>query len=198
MKRAETAPQLTPDQSRALASPLRLEVVGLFSRGARLSIADMAEHMGVRAGSLYHHVRILEGAGLLRQAGTRRKGKRDEALFEPVRTLLEVPLENAGEPRGEHARRAVAAAFRMAERDFVHALDREDLLTEGDSRNLFATRAHFLASPRLLARINKHLDAILDVLAREGARRVKRGDPPPEGRHMSLTLALLPLRSRRS
>jgi hypothetical protein len=121
-----------------------------------------------------------------------------EALFEPVRTLMEVPLETAGEPRGEHARRAIAAAFRMAERDFAHALDRADLVTEGDDRNLIATRAHFLASPRLLARINKHLDAILDLLAREGSRRVNRGDHPAEGRHMSLTLALLPLRSRRS
>lgn len=182
---------LTRDQREVLASPLRIEIVGMFSYRDELSIADMAERMGVRAGSLYHHVGLLEKVGLLRRTGERRKGKRDEALFGLVHRYLEVPLEPED---GEDTRRTVAAAFRMAERDFAHALGRDDIRTEGPDRNLIATRAHVRASPRLLARINKHIDAILDVLEKEQAKQPKR--PHPEGRHVSLTLALLPMRGR--
>ena len=185
---------ITEARSGALSSPLRLEIIGLYARADLFSIADMAEGMGVRAGSLYHHVSILEEAGILRRAGTRRKGKRDEALFELVDDVMGLGVDPEDEGTKEHARRTLASAFRMAERDFSEALDRPDAVPEGPARNVFATRAHTRVSTRTLARINKHLDAIFDLATREAPKGKKAAED--EDQYISLTLALLPLRGR--
>ena len=53
----------TPEQQSALASPLRLEILGLFTARESMSISEMAEQMGRPPGSLYYHVDLLEEAG---------------------------------------------------------------------------------------------------------------------------------------
>ena len=181
------------DQRAALASPLRLEILGLFTNPEPLSIADMAQLMRRQAGSLYHHVGILEKTGLLRRAGTRPKGKRHEALFLPVAMRIEMEAAPGDESAAAHAVKTLASAFRMTERDLGAALREGDFLKEGPQRNLFATRMHLRTSPKLLARINKHLKAIEDLLMAESAKPPK---PSPEDQHLSLTIALLPLRGR--
>lgn len=188
----ETLPISDPARQAALASPLRLEILGLFTDGEPLAIADMAALMGRSAGSLYYHVGLLEDAGLLRRTGTRPKGKRHEALFLPAAARFELEAEKGGEA-AELARRTMATAFRMAERDFAAALERDDCVTEGPERYVLAARMHLRASPRLLADLNRHLDAIDELLRREASRSP---DPSPDDRHLSLTLALLPLRGR--
>jgi len=177
----------------ALASPLRLEILGLFTNPESLAIADMATIMGRTAGSLYHHVGILEKAGLLRRAGTRPKGKRHEALFLPTALRIEMPRPAGDKASTDYAVKIMAAAFRMAERDFEATLLKGDGLTKGPGRNLHATRMHLRASPKLLARINKHLLAIETLVTAEA---VKAGPPAADDQHLSLTLALLPLRGR--
>ena len=44
-------------QRAAVASPLRLEILGLFVSADPLAISDMAALMNRAAGSLYHHLR---------------------------------------------------------------------------------------------------------------------------------------------
>jgi predicted transcriptional regulator len=194
-KHTSTMKASSPEQQKALASPLRLEIIGLFTGPDALAITDMAARMGRPAGSLYHHVGILEDAGLLQRAGTRPKGKRYEALFKPAACRIEMEAKPGEKDAAGHARRAMAAAFRMAERDLEAALHRDDLKREGPGRNILATRAHMRVPPRLLARLNKHLQAIEELLVSEAG---KDPDPTPEDQHLSLTLALLPLRGRSS
>ena len=192
-KNRTTIEAASTTQRAALASPLRLEILGLFTTPEPLAIADMAGLMGRTAGSLYHHVGILEQAGLLRRTGTRPKGKRHEALFMPTASRIEVAAPSGDGKATDLAVKTLAAAFRMAERDLDAALRTGDSLTEGPARNLFATRIHLRASPKLLARINKHLQAIEDLLAAEAA---KVHQPSPDEQHLSLTIALLPLKGR--
>jgi len=181
------------DQRTALASPLRVEILGLFTSPEPLAISDMAPLMGRSAGSLYHHVGILEKVGLLVRSGTRPKGKRHEALFRPAAFLIEMEARPVGEQGDPLVVKAMAAAFRMAERDLAAALREGNCRKDGPDRNLFATRMHLLASPRLLGKLNKHLKAMEDLLAVEAAKESK---PSPDDQHVSLTLALLPLRGR--
>lgn len=181
-----------PDRRAALSSPLRLEILGLFADGEPLAIADMARLMGRRAGSLYHHVGLLEEAGLLRRTGTRPKGKRWETLFCPAASRFEMEAEKGG----EHAKLAIksmTAAFRMAERDFAAALERTDNVSEGLGRNVHAYRMHLRVSPELLAGINKHLEAIEELIDTEAAKNRR---PSADDRFLSLTTALLPLKGR--
>ena len=181
------------DQRAALASPLRLEILGLFTSPEPLAISDMAPLMGRSAGSLYHHVGILERAGLLVRTGTRPKGKRYEALFRPAADRIEMEAQPAEGGKDELAVKAMAAAFRMAERDMAAALDAGRFRQDGPDRNLFALRVHLRASPRVLRNLNKHLKAIEDLLLAEAA---KKPIPSANDEHLSLTLALLPLKGR--
>jgi hypothetical protein len=181
-----------PDQRTALASPLRLEILGLFTENEPLAIADMARLMGRTAGSLYYHVGILEKARLLQRAGTRPKGKRYEALFYPAASCFDLEAEKGGES-AELALKTMSSAFRMAERDLEASFRRRDCVTEGSGRNALAFRLHLRASPKLLAGINKHLEAIEELLKAETARS---SGPSPDDQHLSLTLALLPLKGR--
>jgi hypothetical protein len=89
--------------------------------------------------------------------------------------------------------KALASAFRMTERDLEAALISRNFNQDGPTRNLIAGRLHMRASPKLLAKINKHLQAIEDLLTAEAARNPK---PTPEDQHLSLTIALLPLKGR--
>jgi predicted transcriptional regulator len=180
-------------QRSALASPLRLEILGLFTNQEPLAIADMARLMGRSAGSLYHHVGLLEKAGLLKRTGTRPKGKRHEALFQPTAQRIEMDASSGGEEAVKDAVKAMASAFRMVEKDLAAALVSDKSLAEGPQRNMFATRMHMRASPKILARINKHLKAIEDLVNHEVGKTQK---PTPADQHISLTLALLPLKGR--
>ncbi len=181
------------EQRTALASPLRLEILGLFTNFEPMSIADMAGLMGRRAGSLYHHVGILEKTGLLRRTGTRPKGKRYEALFLPAAHRIELEAEQEDADAMEHVVRTLSTAFRMAERDLKAALRRDDCVVEGRQRNFHATRLHLRASPELLAGINENLRAIEKLVTDDIAARRDAG---PDDQHLSLTLALLPLKGR--
>ncbi len=181
------------DQRVALASPLRLEILGLFTSHRPLAISEMAALMGRSAGSLYHHVGILEKAGILHRSGTRPKGKRHEALFQPAALRIEMEARPEGGDDDHLAVKTMAAAFRMAERDLAAAIRDGHCRQEGPQRNLFATRVHLRVSPQLLGKLNKHLKAIENLLMTEAGKDPK---PSPDDQHVSLTMALLPLKGR--
>jgi len=179
----------------ALASPLRMELVGIFTEPGGLSISDMAARLGRPATSLYHHVQVLEDAGVLRQAGTRPKGKRFETVYELTEHLLDLDVDRTDPEAIDHAVKAMSAALRMADRDFAAAVERDDVCDEGPRRNIFGMRMHLRAPDSVLAELNQRIDAVLDLV-----RELTDADqePGPGDRFVSLTLLLAPLRGRRT
>lgn len=177
----------------AIASPLRMEILGLFVSGEPLAISDMAEVMNRSAGSLYHHVRILEEAGLLQQAGTRPKSKRPEALYLPSASRFEYDTSSGDEDAINSAVKLMATNFRMAERDLEAALRSTKQPLEGPDPNFYALRLHVRATPELLGKINDHLKAIMDLIS---PTELSAADFGPDDQHVSLTLALLPIKGR--
>jgi DNA-binding transcriptional ArsR family regulator len=180
-------------QRAAVASPLRLEILGLFISADPMSISDMAALMNRSAGSLYHHVRILEEAGFLKQTGTRPKGKRHEALYLPTASRFEYDTSSGDEDVIASAVKVMATSFRMAERDLDAALRSDDRPMEGPEPDFYAFRVHLRASPKLLTEINKHMTAVMDLLTPDDKTSSKFG---PDDQHVSLTLALLPIKGR--
>jgi hypothetical protein len=179
------------DQRAAVASPLRLEILGLFVSADPLAISDMAALMNRTAGSLYHHVRILEQAGILKQTGTRPKGKRHEALYLPTASRFKYDTSSGDEDAIAGAVKAVATGFRMAERDLEAALQSDAM--GGPEPDFYAFRLHLRASPERLAEINKHMNAVLDLITPNADTSSKFG---PDDQHVSLTLAFLPIKGR--
>lgn len=192
-KTPQTRSATTPAQRNALASPMRLELIGLFTAGEPLSISDMAALVRRPPSSLYYHVDMLEDCGFLRRAGTRPKGKRQETLYEPTAGAFEVEVDDGDGEAVEHAIKTFSSAFRMTERDLEAALRDESAVKEGPHRNLIAGRVHLRATPDLLRRVNEHLDAVMELLTDHHA---EHPDPSDEDQFLSLTFALLPLRGR--
>ena len=167
----------SPAQRKALASPLRQEILGHFAGTRSLAVADLAERMGRPATALYYHVSQLHDLGFLETAGERRKGKRYETLFRPTAQRFEMPA--AGESEWSDAIEALTVAQRMAIRDMKGALESGRMRDEGDDRNCIAFRLQGQIDTVSLRAVNEHIDAILDLLE-----------------FISLTLALMPLQGR--
>ena len=120
------------EQRRAIASPLRLELIGLFIEREALSVAQIAQRMGRPATAIHYHVRLLEKAGLLRRAGERRSGSRSEALYRPVAEVFEMELPGdttSGDP--EAAIKTLSMAFRMAVGDMKGAFEDSSVRSSG-------------------------------------------------------------------
>ena len=182
----------TDEQKRAFASPLRLELMGLFTDEIPLAVADMAERMGRPASALHYHVRVLEQAGLLKKAGRRRSGKRAAALYSPTADLFLMEKRRDSLADARQALKTMSLAFRMAERDMKAAFADPRARTEGPERNALGTRIHCRLSRKELAELNRRIDSIQKMLSRP--RRHRR--PASGDQFLSLTLALMPLRDR--
>jgi DNA-binding transcriptional ArsR family regulator len=59
------------EQLHAIGDPTRWRILGRLLDGPA-SIQDLAQALGVAKGTIGHHVRVLEGAGLIRLADTKR------------------------------------------------------------------------------------------------------------------------------
>jgi DNA-binding transcriptional regulator GbsR (MarR family) len=176
-----------------VASPLRLEILGLFVSADPLAISDMAALMNRSAGSLYHHVRILEQADILKKIGTRPKRKRHEALYLPTASRFKFDTTSGDEDAIVGVLKVMATGFRMAERDLEASLRSDNRQMEGSDRDFYAFRLHARVSPELLAKINEHMNAVLDLLKPDKKTSSKFG---PDDQHVALTLALLPIKGR--
>ncbi|MHC5005271.1 MAG: helix-turn-helix domain-containing protein [Planctomycetota bacterium] len=181
-----------PAQRRALTSPLRLEILEHFL-GAPMSVADLAARMGRRPDSLYYHVRTLADVGLLVPAGTRKRGKRDEALYQLVAPTIEMAGDLDDPAVIDDALKAFAAGWRAAERELRDALESGRPRTRGHRRNHLCIRQRCCLRPKALEQVNRHLDAIQKVIDRE----FRRPPAPDEiSEHCSFTLAVVPLAGR--
>ena len=113
-------PQVVP--AKLLASPLRAEIIGRLQTEGPLSIRELAAHLSRPASGLYHHVRLLEQGGVVRESDRRRSGRRDEVVY-----ALTAPRVGGAPARDPESRAGTAAAaqtaLRMAGREFTAALE---------------------------------------------------------------------------
>lgn len=77
------------DQVRALANPLRLRILDALTGIARTP-KQVADRLRLKPTGLYHHVRVLEKAGLIRQTETRKKRGTLETYYRAARDEVRV------------------------------------------------------------------------------------------------------------
>ena len=192
-RRPRTLTIRSDEQRRALASPLRLELIGLFVEREALSVAQIAQRMGRPATAIYYHVQLLEKAGLLRRAGERRSGRRGETLYRPAAERFEMDMDENTKPGDpEAAVKTLSMAFRMAVGDMKAAFEDESVRASGPRRNFIGGRFHCRLTREELAELNRHLRHIEKMLSRPPST----AEPSPHDTFISLTLALMPLRKR--
>jgi len=177
-----------PKQIALLAAPARQELIDtLESLGGEASVAALATHLGRPADGLYYHLRLLVRGGLLEELPDEGEGRRYRTrTAEGHRLRLKyAPGSNA---KTAAVGRVTASMLRIAGRDFDAALARPDTVTEGEWRELWASRSKGWLGPDELAEVNRLLGRVLELM-----HRPKGGDTD---QLMSLAWVLSPLAAK--
>ena len=72
------------DQVKALAHPLRMRIIETLAAGDPMTTKQVAEKLGEKPTRLYHHVDLLEKAGLIRLTHTRLNRGTTEKYYESI------------------------------------------------------------------------------------------------------------------
>ena len=122
----------TPEHFDVLSDSTRLEVIELLMRPH--SVAELADQMRVPRTRLYHHINLLEDAGMIRVVDTRQAGAQTEKLyqvsaysFQPSKEYLDRAL-----PR-EKAHAVLTSIFGTTEGDFVRSVEEGAVTFEDQS-----------------------------------------------------------------
>lgn len=191
---------LKPSQRRAITqSPARLEIMDTMSEIAPCSVAQLARELGRSPQSLYYHVEIMEKAGLLKRSGSRRAGKREEALYDLASDHFRLAGrgESAEEKRGSLLRFS-RTVLKLTEKNYRRALGEGLVRRVGTRENIYVRRQRGRMTDADLTRFYDLLDQIGALFA-ERAERPAAGHSPPretprERTHSyALTVALIPL-----
>jgi DNA-binding transcriptional ArsR family regulator len=110
-----------PEQLKALADDLRSRIVILLREHAR-STTELAERLGLPKGTVGHHLKVLESAGLIRVVRTRRVRAVTEKYYGRTARLFLYESNDAAD--AGHVRNIVAASLRVAA-DEILPLDPE-------------------------------------------------------------------------
>lgn len=180
-------------------SPARLEVLDAMSEIAPCSVAELARELGRSPQSLYYHMEIMVGVGLLQQSGSRKAGKRDEALYDMVSDHFRLAgSDDTAEEVRSTLLRFNSTVFRLTERNYRAAVTEGLARRVGRRENIYLRRQRGRLSDRDLARFYELLDEMGSLLSATTAASAKRGatgaKPTEEStRSYALTVALVPL-----
>lgn len=171
---------------RALASPVRQELLDLLARSGPASVADLGRLLGRPADGLYYHLRALERAGLVRSADSRGRAGRSETVYRS--TLREPAVRHDPSPGGNSplVTAIVASMLRLGARDFRRAAANRDVRAFGPARELWALRVTGWLTPSELRDVNRRVSALRDSV----------GSPGPGRRLYAVTVLLTPLEHR--
>jgi DNA-binding transcriptional ArsR family regulator len=180
-------------QLKAVADPLRLRLLLAFA-GRPRTIKQVAEELGERPGRLYHHVEVLERAGLVRVASTRPVRGAIERSYVGVATRFSVdqsllmPHPTGGRP-DPGTMLLIGSALADTREGLIRSFARKDRLAAHERpylklRRLDSTREEIEA-------IRAKIDELLQLI-QEQAEAHEGQERPGDARRFTLTLALAP------
>lgn len=175
-----------PAHLKALASPVRQELLDLLVRTGPASAAELGRLVQRPADGLYYHLRALQRVGLLSSAGTRARAGRGEELFRAVHP--EPALHHDPSPGGNSPAviAIVSSMLRLGVRDFKKGAASSDVRTHGPGRELWALRVTGWLSPAQLEEANRRIRALHELPGRRSAK----------GKLYGITIVLTPLGHR--
>ena len=186
MASSANRPISKPAHLKALASPIRQELLDLLVRTGPASAAELGRLVHRPADGLYYHLRELRRVGLVSSAGTREYQGRREELFQAVHpepTLRHDPSPGGNSPA---VIAIVSSMLRLGIRDFKKGAASPNVRAHGPQRELWAARTTGWLSPAELAEANQRIRALNTVA----------GKRSPKGKLYAITILLTPLGHR--
>lgn len=187
--RAVTQSIRSAEQWRVLTSPSRIEIVEFMRAAAPCSVAELAARMDRPADALYHHLRKLEGIGVVRVVEHRRQGRQTEAVYDLAAERLVFDYDAKTGRGGERLADVAASILRSTERTYREAVTAGGETGSGEKKSLWSRIETGWLTEEGLAEVNAHLEAIDEIL--------ERGRKGREGRLFTLTVFLAPAVRRR-
>ena len=173
----------TPEQLKALESPLRHDLLDRLTALGPSSVSVLAAALGCRPTAIYRHIRFLERLGLvfpIKKTGARGRPATVYSLIAPRVRAARAPRD----PRNRATMARIAKTMAtVAAREYGAAFRHDHWRIEGPRRNHWFFRLFTAPAPRKLARIN--------ALLNELARLIWTPDPSP-GPLLRLTWIMSP------
>lgn len=168
-----------PAQLRALASPLRQELLDVLEASGPCGIAELADSLGRAPDTLYFHMRRLLRVGLAIEVARKKVGRHTTTIYDVPGRPLRVDRAKA---RAADLQAVAAGILRLAMRDHRRGLGDADTVPNGPARNHWAGRTRGWLDARQLARANRLLEQLLALL--------RRGRPGPGRQPIALSWVL--------
>jgi hypothetical protein len=160
-----------PDQVRALAVPARQEIVDALLSSGPSTVAEIAAGLGRPADSLYFHTRILKRVGLVVEAETKRRGRRDEVVYDVPGRPMRIVYDLGDGKISDGVIDAIGAMLRITQRDFNEAVAAGTAAVDGPYRALWGARVKGWITKAELKKVNAHLQAICRLMLSPGRPR---------------------------
>jgi DNA-binding transcriptional ArsR family regulator len=150
-----------------LTDQTRIEIIELL--GEPRSVTALAEAMGVPRTRLYHHVKLLEEAGLIEVADTRKAGALTEKIYLVAASSYRPSDSFLAHARPSQQRDALlGAVFGATQADFAKTLEEhgiEGLEEHSDHKRMLLGRMLFALTPDRLQDLVTELEALLNRYA---------------------------------
>lgn len=171
--RAPVADVRTPAQWEAVCSLPRLELLETFSSHGPCSVAELAHWLDRPADGLYHHVRKLVRAGLVREVEVRKVGRHRESVFDMVADELRFDVDPEQGRNMDRLEQIARAHVKRAERLLASASAARAVRLARPGKNTHVRGDEAWLTEDELERVNEIVDELRTVFA--GAKRRRTG-----------------------
>ena len=172
-------------QIEALSSPVRTRI--LRYAGDPITVAELAERLGVPTTRLYYHVNLLVEAGMLAQVDERRSGARIEKVYRRTAEQFQLGAELA-EVAGEQRKAAEAATTVLFDPARAEVEDFLERTLGHDREPAHLGRTIVRLTPEAAERVAERLDGLVSEI-----RDLDVGEDDEQGRTYSMTAAFIPV-----
>ena len=143
-----------------MVSPRRMDIIDLLANVGEKSVREIGKLLGAKPSSLYHHIDLLLGVGLIELAGTRAVNRRQEKLFKTPGTALRYGLSLNNPKSFEIYGKIVSAQARQSARDFKRGLETDAVVGDGPAKNVWIFRLVGAPDAATMEKINHHIEEI--------------------------------------
>ena len=176
--------KLRADASEALLSPRRLDMALALRAHGPSTVSELAEHTGMRSTAVYAHLDRLVDAGLVRECGRRKTGRRDGIVYELTHRKTSVRYDRDDPAAVDRTCRYTRMVLRRASAEACESFSSLKARANGKRRDTAVSYSRTWLAPDELARANALLDELAELF--DGTRS-------PAGRQAyALTVALRP------
>ena len=175
-----------PKQLKELTSPVRQVILNALAASPQpLTMRELADDINRPADGLYYHVRSLVRSGLVLEQTAHTEQGRTIAAYQAAGRRFRIKYNFAMRHFKKLMKSIVAAAGRLAHRDFERALELEDVRAHSADRNLHMARLEGWLTRKQLEAVNRKIEEINEI--------VTTSVPSPRAERCSLFIALSPL-----